>query len=103
MARPGWPTTDFAHIQHGVDVQAELHALDGGVGLDVRLGRQVGIDAQRHAGLAPSRCGHLAEGVQFLLALDVEEEDAVLQGVSDLGVRLADAGEDDLGAGAARP
>ena len=86
-------------VDDRLDVEPELHALHGCVGLDVRLRRQVRVHAERDAGLAAVRLRDLADGVQFLLALDVEEEDAVFEGVADLGVGLADAREDDLRAG----
>ncbi len=96
----------LGRIQDGVDVESELDALDAGVGLGVRLGRQVGIDAQGGAGSLADAAGHLGEVVQFFLALDVEEKDVVFQGVANLGVGLADAGEDDFladSAGVERP
>ena len=40
----------LGHFQNAVDVEAELGALDAGIGFDVRLGRQGRIDAQRHVG-----------------------------------------------------
>ena len=106
MCRPTMRTPRIAedaagHVENGFDVEAELDALDAGVGLDVRLGRQIGIDAQRHRGRLAQRFGHVGEGVQLVLALDVEEEDVVFQGGAELGVGLADAGEDDAVAAAA--
>ena len=43
---------DYAasHVENGFDVQAELDAFHAGIGLNVRLGRQVRIDAQCNRG-----------------------------------------------------
>ena len=60
-------------VEDGVDVEAELDALDAGVGLGVRLGRQVGIDAQGHRSRLAQTLRHVGEGVQLGFALDVEE------------------------------
>ena len=84
MCRPttltcGWPTTPLGDVEDRVDVEAELDALDAGVGLGVRLGRQVGVDAQGDLGGLPIDLATSAEGVQLRLALDVEQQDAVLQ------------------------
>ena len=62
----------------------------------MRLGVDVGIDAQRHVRGVSEALGHLAQRAQLGLALDVEAEDALLQRVGHLLARLADAGEDDL-------
>ncbi len=47
------------HVEDGFDVEAELDALNAGVGFDVRLGRQVGIDSQRHRGRFAQRLGRV--------------------------------------------
>src|SRR5262245_66301263 len=84
------------HVHHGLDVEAELHALYRSVGLDMRLRRQVGVDPQRDGRRAAHRLGDLTDRQQLLLALHVEEEDAVFEGVADFGVGLANTREDDL-------
>ena len=58
-------------VEDGFEVEAELDALDAGVGFDVRLGRQVGVDAQGHRGRLAERLGGGGQGVQLVLALDV--------------------------------
>ena len=93
------PDDDFRHIDNRLDIEAELHAFHGRVSLDVRLGREVRVHAQRDSCLRPHRLCDLADGEQFLFALDVEEKDAVFECEAHLGVGLADTGEDDLGAG----
>ncbi len=75
---------------------AELVLRLAGGDLGVRLGVDVGIDAQRHVRGVPEAFGDLAQRAQLGLALDVEAEDALLQRVGHLLARLADTGEDDL-------
>ena len=97
-----WVADDaLGNFQNGVNVQAELDALDAGIGFGVRLRRQVGIDAQSDQGGAVHRSSYTGQGVQLLLALDVEHQDVALQAVAVFGLGLAGAGEDDLGTGAA--
>ena len=67
------------HIEDSLDVEAELHALHTGVGLDVRLRRQVRVDAQGHRGNAVHRSGNICQGSEFRFALYVEKYDLVLK------------------------
>ena len=100
--RHAWnPQRVAGHVEHGLDVEAELDALDAGVGLGVRLRRQVGVDPQRHRGDLAHFGRDAPEREQFFLALDVEQHDVVFESAAHFGVGLADAGEDDLGVGSA--
>ena len=63
------------------------------------FGGRSGLTRSATLAVRPVACATSPMRVQFLLALDVEEEDAVFEGVAHLGVGLADAGEDDLRAG----
>ena len=51
-----------SHVEDGFDVEAELDALDAGIGLDVRFGRQVRIDAQGDRGRFAERLGRGRRG-----------------------------------------
>src|SRR5262249_10903724 len=88
-------------LEHGLDVQAELDALDAGVGLGVRLGRQVRIHAEGHRGGLADRLGDIGQGVQLGFAFDIEQRHVDAEAVRGSGVRLRDAGEDDLRPGPA--
>lgn len=89
-------------VDDGFDVEAELHALHAGIGLDVRLRRQVRVHAQRDVRLHAELLRDGPDRVQLLFTLHVEEEHAVLQREFDLAVRLADAREHDLRAARSR-
>ena len=67
------------------------------------LGGRSGLTRRATVADLAQRSGHVGQGVQLGLALDVEQEDVVLQAVAHLGVGLADAGEDDLVAACRRP
>ena len=74
---------------------AELVLRLAGGDLGVRPGVDVRVDAQRDARRLAEAGGNLAQRAQLRLALDVEAEDALLERVSHLGARFADAGEND--------
>ncbi len=63
----------------------------------MRLGVDVGVDAQRNARRAAQAHGFLAQDFELGLALDIEAEDVLLKRKGDLIARLADPGKDDLG------
>jgi len=90
------PDHGLRHVHDRLDVQPELHALHACVRLGVGLGRKVRIDAEGDRGLHAHLLRDFPESEKFGFAFDVEQEDAVLEAVLHLGVRLADAGEDDL-------
>ena len=95
-ARPGCPTTPFATSRTVSMSRPNLTPLTEVSVLACVLGGRSGLTRRATCAFTPSRLRDCAEGVQLLLALDVEQEDAVLEGELDLGVGLADAGEDDL-------
>ena len=98
----GLPTTPLGHFEDGVDVEAELDALDAGVGLGVRLGRQVRVDAQGDRGDLAHRLGPRRPRACSSSSLStLNRKTSLFEAVAHLGVGLADAGEDDLVAGAA--
>ena len=102
MCRPttwtlGWPTTPSGDFQDRVDVEAELDALDAGVGLGVRLGRQVRVDAQGDlAPSCPSPCATSPMASSSASLSTLNRKTPFSRRVADLGIGLADAGEDDL-------
>ena len=60
----------------------------------MRVGVNVGIDADRNRGLHAERAGDVINAGQLGLALDMEGENAVFQRQPDLPFRLADARKD---------
>ncbi len=38
----------LSHLKNRLNVQPKFGAFDAGIGLDVRFGRQIGVDAQGH-------------------------------------------------------
>src|SRR6185437_6756370 len=86
----------LSHVENGIDVESELDALDAGIGFGVRLGRQIGIDAQGDRCDGASTASDFREVVQFRLALDIEQEDIVFQGIANLRVRLTYPCENNL-------
>src|SRR5579862_469008 len=89
------------NVQHGVDVETELDALDAGVGFDVRLRRQIGIDAQGDGRTFAKALRDIGQREQFRFALDVKEKDTFHKPLTQLRVRFADTGVNDLFAFAA--
>jgi hypothetical protein len=77
-------------------VDAELRLLLARADVGVGLGIHVRVHPQRDRRLAADLAGDPVDVRELLLALDVEEQDALLERVGDLFVVLADAREDDL-------
>ena len=93
----------LGELEDRVDVEAELDAFDAGVGLGVRLGRQVGIDAQGDWAILPIALRDVGRWPAAPPSLSTLNRRTLFSSaVADLGVGLADAGEDDLVARAAR-
>src|SRR4051794_36213617 len=66
-----------------------------------RIHRDLGVDANRHGCADTSPCRDLVDEQQLTLGLDVQEEDARIECLRQLQLRLADTAEDDLVAGEA--
>ncbi len=83
---------DFAGA---LDGDAELVLAQAGRDVGVRLGEDVGVDAEGDPGGLACGAGALAEELELGFALYVEEEDVGVEGCVHLPDLLADAGEDD--------
>ena len=75
---------------------AELVGLQPGGDVRMAPGVDVGVDAQRHARLAPLRARDLGDAIELAGRFRVDRADAVGDRVLQLVARLADAGEDDV-------
>ena len=62
-----------------------------------------GIDPQGHAGARLAREGQAVDALELPLRLGVDRLDAQIDRLHELGFRLADAGEHDLGGDEPRP
>ena len=65
-------------LEHGLDVEAELGALDAGIGFDVGFRRQVGIHSERHRGAMAGRARDFRQRLQFRFALHIKKQDAAM-------------------------
>ncbi len=90
-----WIGQDFrSQFVVPLDVHAELVPLLARRGLLMRLAIDVRVQPHRDGGDAVHRLGHGGDRVQFPFTLDVEHQDVRLEGLTDLGIGLADPGED---------
>jgi hypothetical protein len=90
-------------LDGAANVDAELRLLHARRDVGVRLGIDVGIDAQRNRRFAADRRRHLVEQIELGSGFDVEGENALAQGVRHLVARLADAREHDRSRVGSRP
>ena len=82
-------------VAGALDGDAELVLAQAGRDVRMRLGEDVGVDAEGDLGGLACGAGPLAEDLELGFALYVEEEDVGAEGCVHLPDLLADAGEDD--------
>ena len=97
--KPAIPCCALVDAQGLADVDAELVLAQAGGDVGMRVGEDVGIDAQGEAGDALEFAGAGGKQGEFGFALDVELEDAGVEREVDFRGGLADAGEDDAADG----
>ena len=83
----------FGQEPHG---DAELVLAEAGGDLIVRMGVYIGIDAQAYLCDRPHGGRYLTDDFQFFHRLDVEAENALFEGITDLAVGLGDTCKNDL-------
>ena len=87
---------------HIVERNPELVDLEPGRNVRMALRIDVGVDAQRHARHQPQPRGDRFDATKLPHRLDVDRLETERHGAFELGGRLADAGEDDVGGRKAR-
>ena len=86
-----------AAVERGgaADVDAELVLAQAGGDVGMGFREHIGVDAKSEASLVLELCGARGEQIELGFALHVEFENSGLEGVVDLGLSFAHAGEDD--------
>ena len=87
---------DFSRVAEG---DAELVGLEPGGNMRMAARVDVGVHPHRDPGARPPRHGQRVDALQFSLRFGVDAANGQVDGVSELGVGLADPGEHDLGGG----
>ena len=92
------PAATSRHVDDIVVRNAELVSLAAGLDVVVRrVERDLGIHAKRHARRRPALARQLVDQAHFGFALGVDQENAGVERLRELAIRLADAAEDDVG------